>query len=62
MGSSSMIARDMKAKLKYEKHVRNGENELLRVMYDDMCEWNKCKWLETVKMYRETGSASKGFG
>ena len=53
VGSSSMLARDMKAKLKYEKHVRNGENELLRSMYDDMCEWNKCKWLETVKMYRE---------
>ena len=37
VGSSCMIARDMKVKLSYEKHVRNGENELLRMMHDDMC-------------------------
>ena len=49
VGSSCMIARDMKVKLSYEKNVRNGENELLRMMYDDMCEWTKCEWLETVR-------------
>ena len=53
VGYSSMKVRDMKGKLIYEKHVRNGENELLKRMYDDMCEWNKCKWIETVKAYRE---------
>ena len=53
VGSSSMKARDIKVKLNYEKHVRKGENELLRRMYDDMTEWNRCKWISTVKTYRE---------
>ena len=55
VGSSSMKARDIKVKLNYEKHVRKGENELLRRMYDDMYEWNKCKWLETVRGYTGIG-------
>ena len=32
--------------------MRNGENELLRMMHDDMCEWTRCDWLETVREYR----------
>ena len=53
VGSSCMRARDMKAKLSYEWHVRNGENELVRRIYDDLSEWNKSKWIKKVREYRE---------
>ena len=56
--SYAPVARDMKAKLSYEWHVRNGENELVRRMYDDLSEWNKSKWIKKVREYREKISLS----
>ena len=49
IGASTMEVRDLKAKLKYAKHILKGENDLLLKVFKRMFEDGRDKWIRSVK-------------
>ena len=54
VGASSQIARDMKTKLKYIKHLTEQESTLLHTIFEDLYNNPFCKWIKTIKEYMKT--------
>ena len=54
VGASSQIARDMKTKLKYIKHLMEQENSLLCTIFEDMYKNTLSKWIYTIRAYLKT--------
>lgn len=53
IGASGMIARDMKAKIMYEKYLRESDNGLIRKMYENIREWNgSSEWMKITNEYK----------
>merc|ERR1711972_190554 len=54
VGASSQIARDMKTKLKYIKHLMEQENSLLCTIFEDMYKNTLSEWINTIRAYLKT--------
>ena len=53
IGTSNMKTRDIKAKINYIGHLRGSNNKLLTALYEDILDWKKGKWFETITSYKE---------
>ena len=53
VGASSQIARDMKTKLKYVKHLTEEESSLTNTIFEDLYKNPFSKWIKTIKSYQK---------
>ena len=51
IGASSHIARDMKTKLNFIRHIIQDGNQLLKTIFDDIMERSRDPWAKTVNNY-----------
>lgn len=51
IGASSHMARDMKTKLNFIRHIKQDENQLLQEILEDVIVKSKDPWVKTVNKY-----------
>ncbi len=49
--ASSHTTRDIKTKLSYIRHIMQGNNTLLKTIFEDIMETSKDPWIKMVKTY-----------
>ena len=60
VGSSNMMARDMKKKIDYARHLKESNNELLVRLYEDIRSWKRGKWIDTISKYNNLLNITEG--
>ena len=58
IGAATMVERDAKNKLLYEKYLMDNKNKLLKTVYENAIEMERQGWVKSVRGYREVLAVS----